>query len=76
MVERFNGRISEVLATTRFKSAEDLAPTLKRYASLYNYQIPQQALGHHPPIYALKAWQLKHPELFNRTVINHPGPDS
>ena len=30
MVERFNGRISEVLATTRFDSAQSLADTLGR----------------------------------------------
>ena len=30
MVERFNGRISEVLATTRFDSAQNLADTLSR----------------------------------------------
>ncbi len=34
MVERFNGRISEVLATHRFDSAEDLAQTLTRYVWL------------------------------------------
>jgi len=50
MVERFNGRIGEVLATTRFDSQEQLAETLKRYVYLYNHHIPQQALGHHPPI--------------------------
>jgi len=30
MVERFNGRISEVLATTRFDAAQRLADTLNR----------------------------------------------
>jgi len=49
MVERFNGRIAEVLATTRFKGGEELSETLRRYVYLYNQQIPQQALGHHPP---------------------------
>ena len=76
MVERFNGRIAEVLATTRFKSGEDLRQTLKRYVYLYNHHIPQQALGHHAPIYALKEWQLKRPKLFTKTVINHTGPDN
>lgn len=32
MVERFNGRISDVLATRRYVSGEDLEQTLKRYA--------------------------------------------
>ncbi len=44
MVERFNGRISEVLATHRFDSAEDLAQTLTRYVWLYNQHLPQRAL--------------------------------
>ncbi len=36
MVERFNGRISDVLATQRYTSSEDLEQTLKRYVWLYN----------------------------------------
>lgn len=32
MVERFNGRISDVLATRRYISGADLEQTLKRYA--------------------------------------------
>lgn len=39
-VERFNGRIAEVLATTRFESAKNLADTLTGYVRLYNHQIP------------------------------------
>jgi transposase InsO family protein len=76
MVERFNGRISEVLATTRFDSRLSLETTLKRYAYLYNYHIPQKALGHRPPIQALKDWQQQRPELFYKQVRNHPGPDT
>jgi transposase InsO family protein len=34
MVERFNGRISEVLATHRYRSGEDLKSALERYARL------------------------------------------
>lgn len=76
MVERFNGRISEVLATTRFDSAASLETTLRRYAYLYNYHIPQKALGHQTPISALKDWQVRQPELFYKEVRNHPGPDN
>ncbi len=54
MVERFNGRIAEVLATHRFNSAQDLETTLLRYAWLYNHHLPQQALGHVTPIEAMK----------------------
>jgi len=76
MVERFNGRISDVLATRRYESSDDLEQTLKRYCWLYNHHIPQKALHHQPPISAMKEWQAKRPELFNRRVINHTGPDN
>ena len=76
MVERFNGRISEVLATTRFKGKEELEQTLKRYAWLYNSQIPQKALNHQAPIQMLKQWQSDRPELFYKQVVNHRGPDN
>jgi transposase InsO family protein len=75
MVERFNGRISEVLATTRFDSAENLEQTLLRYGYLYNQHIPQRALGHKTPVEAMKDWQKKKPELFHKQVRNHAGPD-
>ena len=45
MVERFNGRIAEVLATRRFRSGEHLEDTLIRYVNTYNHHIPQRALG-------------------------------
>ena len=76
MVERFNGRIAEVLAATRFKSGEELSETLRRDVYLYNQQIPQQALGHHPSIQALKEWQTTHPHLFNKQVRNRSGRDT
>lgn len=75
MVERFNGRISDVLASTRFRSRDDLQTTLRRYAILYNQHIPQKALNHKPPIDALRDWQQRQPDLFIRTVRNLPGPD-
>ena len=54
MSERFNGRSAEVLATTRFDSAEHSADTIKRYVKVYNQHIPQKALGHSPPLQAMK----------------------
>ncbi|MFN4295147.1 MAG: hypothetical protein ACK4JD_13560, partial [Thermoflexales bacterium] len=50
--------------------------TLQRYAALYNQSIPQKALGHITPIQALKNWYAKRPDLFNKRVYNHTGPDS
>jgi len=76
MVERFNGRISEVLATHRFQSGEELEATLERYVWLYNHHLPQKALDHLSPIEAMKRWQTSHPHLFHKRVANHPGPDT
>ncbi len=45
MVERFNGRIEEVLQSHHFRSGEELETTLLRYVWLYNQQLPQSALG-------------------------------
>jgi len=76
MVERFNGRLEQVLRTHRFNSAEDLATTLHRYVWLYNEQLPQKALQHVSPAQALKRWQHSLPHLFARQVRNHPAPNS
>ena len=75
MVERFNGRIAEVIRQTRFSSIEELSGVLRRYEKLYNNQIPQRALGHITPVDALKDWQKKRPELFKKRIYKHTGPD-
>lgn len=75
MVERFNGRISELLQTTRFASATELAEAIKHYERLYNHCIPQRALGYKPPIKAIKEWQKKKPELFKKKVYDLSGLD-
>lgn len=76
MVERLNGRIGEVLATTRFDSAHLLEETLIRDVRLYHHQIPQKALGHISPVQALKKWQERRPELFKKKVYNLTGRDT
>ena len=76
MVERFNGRIEDVLQSHRFHSGEDLEQTLLRYVHLYNSQLPQSALKARTPIAALKDWQRQKPELFRKRVYNHPGCDN
>jgi hypothetical protein len=76
MVERFNGRISEVLATHRYRSGEDLKSALERYVRRYNHEPPQAALGHRAPIEALKEWQPKRPDLFRKEVYQLTGPDT
>ena len=74
-VERFNGRIEDVLQSHRFRSGEDLEQTLLRYVHLYNSQLPQSALKGRTPIAALKDWQRQRPELFRKRVYNHAGCD-
>ena len=49
MVERFNGRIEDVLQSHHFRSGEELDATLHRYVWLYNQQLPQSALGSKTP---------------------------
>ncbi|WP_235442277.1 integrase core domain-containing protein, partial [Rhabdonatronobacter sediminivivens] len=76
MVERFNGRIEDVLQSHRFHSGEDLEQTILRYVHLYNSQLPQAALKGRTPINALKDWQRQRPELFKKRVYNYAGCDN
>nr|BAL54721.1 transposase [uncultured beta proteobacterium] len=76
MVERFNGRIAEILRSERFVSAADLQETLTRYLWAYNHRIPQRALGHMTPIEKLRWWQTERPELFVSRVDNVTGLDT
>ena len=76
MVERFNGRIAEVLRTHHFNSSEDLQQTLLRYVALYNHQLPQSALRSKTPIRAMKDWYASHPHLFTKRPYDHMGCDT
>ena len=76
MVERFNGRISEILATTHFDASRDLQETLYQYQKIYNYHVPQKNIGHITPIQALKDWHKKQPELFKKKTHDLSGLDT
>ncbi len=76
MVERFNGRIADVLKTRRFHSGQDLEQTLMRYVALYNHQLPQSALKSKTPLQTMKDWYASHPHLFHKQPYDHPGCDS
>jgi transposase InsO family protein len=76
MVERFNGRIADVLKTHRFIDREDLQQTLLRYVALYNHQLPQSALKSKTPMQAMKDWHHSHPHLFNKRPYDRPGCDT
>lgn len=56
MVERFNGRISELLQQTRFDILADLGTTLLTCLKLYNHHISQRLFGTKTPIQALNEW--------------------
>ena len=75
MVERFNGRISEIVKQTRFASKAELESTLTNYLNTYNHHIPQRALKHVSPIEALQAWRKKSPDLFVKRVYKQTELD-
>jgi transposase InsO family protein len=76
MVERFNGRIEEVLHSHHFRSGEELETTLHRYVLLYNQQLPQSALGSKTPLQAMKDWHKLKPDLFRKQPYHLPGWDN
>jgi transposase InsO family protein len=76
MVERFNGRIEDVLQSHHFRSGEELETTLHRYVWLYNQQLPQSALGSKSPLQAMKDWHKLKPDLFRKQPYYLPGCDT
>jgi transposase InsO family protein len=75
MVERFNGRIEDVLQSHHFRSGVELETTLHRYVWLYNQQLPQSALGSKTPLQAMKDRHKLKPELFKKQPYYLPGCD-
>lgn len=76
MVERFNGRIEEVLQSHHFRSGEELEATLHRYVWLDNQQLPLSALGSKSPLQAIKDWHKLKPQLFRKQPYYLPGCDT
>jgi transposase InsO family protein len=76
IVERFNGRIADVLKTHRFHSGQDMKQTLMRYVALYNHQLPQSALRSKTPIQSMKDWYASQPDLFHKRPYERPGCDT
>ena len=76
MVERFSGRINDIVNQTRLGSAAELEAALRNYVKIYNHSIPQRELNHKTPVQALKNWHEKRPGLFRKRVHNLPGLDS
>ena len=76
MVERFNGRIEDVLQSHHFRAGEELEATMHRYVWLYNQQLPQSALGSKTPLQTMKEWHKIKPELFRKQPYYLPGCDN
>jgi len=77
MIERFNGRIADIIKTTRFASSTELENNLKKSLDLRRHLslIPQKALGHKTALEALHQWHEKAPECFRARPPNFPRPD-
>lgn len=76
MVERFNGRVSQLVKTTRFVDAEDMSTILQQYLKTYNHHIVQRNLDHLTPIKAMKKWYRDKPKLFKKQVYEQSGLDT
>lgn len=76
MVERFDGRISEVVSQTQFSSAAELETTFNNYVKAYNHLISQRELNHLSPVQTKKEWQARRLELLVKQVYKHPALDS
>lgn len=76
MIERFNGRIADILKATRFASSAELQKTLLTYADTYVRFIPQKALGHKTPLEALHQWYETDPQCFRQRPPKLPRPDN
>jgi len=74
-VERFNGRIEDVLQSHHFRSGEELETTLHRYVWLYNQELPQSALGSKTPLQAMKDWHKLKSGSFKKQPYYRPGCD-
>ena len=76
MVERFNGRIADILRTHHFQSGKELEHTLKRYIDLYNNHLPQANLNCRTPCQVMFEWYEKKPQSFNKPVHNRAEGDT
>ncbi|MFT6105131.1 MAG: hypothetical protein ACJA1E_001559 [Paracoccaceae bacterium] len=75
-MERFNGRIEDVLQSHHFQSGEEPEATPHRYVWLYNQQLPQSALGSKTPLQVIKDWHNLKPGMFKKQPYYRPRCDS
>ena len=75
MVERFNGRIADILRTHHFQSGKELEHTIMRYVDLYNNHLPQANLNCRTPCQVMYEWYENKPQFFDKAVHNRPEGD-
>lgn len=75
MVERFNGRIADIIRTERFASSREMAETFERYLNVYHFHLAQRVLKHQTPCETMIQWHQSHPHLFSKDPTTLPGPD-
>ena len=76
MVERFDGKIKQVIITARFKNTEELLETLMTYLHTYNHLLPQRVSNGKTPIETLSEYYKSHPQIFKTNPANLTEPDS
>ena len=64
MVERYNGRVEEILQDNHFESYDRLIEVLKQYLICYNHFIKQKVLMYRTPIDMVKYWYNQKRSLF------------
>lgn len=64
MIERYNGRIVEILEENHFENYNKLITIFKQYLKCYNYFIKQKVLGYKTPVDMVKYWYNKKVEIF------------
>ncbi|MEO5344705.1 MAG: hypothetical protein H7842_15585, partial [Gammaproteobacteria bacterium SHHR-1] len=62
------GHVGRYCKQNQTKRLSFCSEALEHYLMVYNHHIPQKALGHKTPVQALKEWQEKAPELFNKSI--------
>jgi len=75
LVERFNGRIEDVLQSYHVRSGEELQSTLHRYVWAYNQPLPQAALSRKTHLHAMEICNKLHPDLFKIQPYYRPRCD-
>ena len=68
MVERFNGRIAEILSDNHFESYDKLSEVLKYYLRCYNHFNKQKVLDYRTPADMIQYWYEKDKALFKENI--------